>query len=508
MYDVIIGLEIHAQLKTKSKMFCRCSNDGENQPPNTTICEVCVGHPGTLPTINQKAVEWTILIGMALNCQIADFTKFDRKNYFYPDLAKGYQISQYDLPLTYDGFLEIDGQKIKIVRIHLEEDTGKLLHPQGANYSLIDYNRSGTPLIELVTAPDIRDAQTAKKFCQEYQKILRYLNISDADMEKGQMRCEANVSLQEKGRWEIDENGEIKGKDGYKLNPKVELKNINSFRAMEKAIEYEIKRQEKVLQEGGKLQQETRGWNDVKGCTYHQRLKESANDYRYFPEPDLPPLDVRDLKEKLKNSLPELPQKKKERFMAEYGFNSAEAEIITAQRALADYTEKVVSELRAWLETALAAEGTQEEIWEKNKKKAIKLVSSWIVHKLGGILTAKNISVADLKITPENFAEFLTLLLQNKINNASGLKILEIMVETGRDPSDILEEGDFLQIQDEDSLAAAVEKAIQSNEKAVAEYRAGKVNAIQYLVGQVMKETKGKADPQLARQLLEKKLNA
>ena len=504
-YDVIIGMEIHAQLKTKSKMFCNSSNDGENQSPNTTICEVCTAQPGTLPVINMQAIEWTALTGLALNCQIADETKFDRKNYFYPDLPKGYQISQYDKPISFDGYLQINGNKIKIVRIHLEEDTGKLLHPQGANYSLVDYNRAGTPLMELVTAPDITSAEEAKKFCQEYQKVLRYLDVSDADMEKGQMRCEANISLQEKGMW-FKENDEIKPVDGYKLNPKIEIKNINSFKAMEKAVNYEIKRQAKAIEEGEELHQETRGWNDSIGKTYHQRFKESAHDYRYFPEPDLPPLNLTEMKKRLKDELPELPQEKEKRFMEEYGFSFQDANFLVIDKKLSEYVEKVVSEMRAWLEAVDGVEGDQNEIWENNKKKIVKIISGWVISKLGGLMRASNTSIGQVEITPENFAEFLTLIYQNKINTTSAQRILEIMFKEGRDPSDILEEGDFDQISDEGELELAIKKAINNNPRAVEEYKSGKLNAIQFLVGQIMKETKGKAEPMVVREILEEKL--
>ncbi len=505
-YDVIIGLEIHAQLKTKSKMFCRCSNDGENKSPNSTICEVCTGQPGALPYPNQKAIEWTILTGLALNCQIAQETKFDRKNYFYPDLPKGYQISQYDQPIAYDGHLEIRGQKIKIVRIHLEEDTGKLFHPQGANYSLVDFNRSGSPLMELVTAPDIKDAQTAKEFCQEYQKILRYLDVAWADMEKGQMRCEANVSLQKKGKWERKGN-EIVPQEGYKLNPKVELKNINSFRAMQRAIEYEIKRQAKVLDEGGQLVQETRGWDEARQKTYRQRSKESAHDYRYFPEPDIPPLSLGEILEQAKKKLPELPQAKERRFVTEYGFGKAEAKILAAEKETASFVEKVISELRAWLLALDEVDGGEKEVWESNKKKLAKLVASWFINKLGKLLNADNKKISQVSLTPENFAEFLTLIYQNRVNASAAQKILEIMYKEGRDPSDILEEGDFEQISDSSQLEEAVQKALDNSPQAVEEYKKGKVNAIQYLVGQVMKETRGKADPQAVRKMLEEKLS-
>ncbi|MEA2065445.1 MAG: Asp-tRNA(Asn)/Glu-tRNA(Gln) amidotransferase subunit GatB [Patescibacteria group bacterium] len=500
-YDIIIGMEIHAQLKTKSKMFCSCANDGENKKPNTTICEICTAQPGTLPVINKKAVEWTILTGLAVNCEISDFTKFDRKNYFYPDLPKGYQISQYDLPISLNGFLNINEKKIKIIRIHLEEDTGKLLHPQNANYSLVDYNRAGTPLMELVTAPDITNAEDAKNFCQEYQKILRYLNVSDANMEKGQMRCEANISLQEKGRWKKSKD-EIKPLGDYKLNPKIELKNINSFKAMERAVNYEIKRQTKILNESGKLIQETRGWNDSSGRTYHQREKESAHDYRYFPEPDLPPLTLTELKEKMRAKIPELPQKKSERFMAEYGFNKIDADFIVIDENLANYIEQVISEFRAWIKTANNAKKIQGDIWETQRKDIIKSISNWLINRLGGMMKTDNITISEIKITPENFAEFLALIFQNKINGASGMKILEIMLKQGKDPSDILDSGDFEQIQDKSGLNKIIEKIISENPKIVEQYKGGKTNVIQFLIGQAMRETKGKADPAIIKEIL------
>jgi aspartyl-tRNA(Asn)/glutamyl-tRNA(Gln) amidotransferase subunit B len=500
-YDTIIGLEIHVQLKTKSKMFCSCDNTGELQPPNTTICPICTGQPGTLPVPNEQAIRWTIFVGLALNCKIADWSKFDRKNYFYPDLPKCYQISQYDLPIASGGWLEINGQKMKITRIHLEEDTGKLLHPTGAKYSLVDYNRAGTPLMELVTEPVIRSASEAKKFCQEYQKILRYLEVSDADMEKGQMRCEANVSIQEHGKWRY-EKGEIKPINNYKLNPKIEIKNINSFRAVEHAIEYEIMRQEKILKEQGKLHQETRGWDDARGVTYHQRSKEFAHDYRYFPEPDIPPLNLTELKEKIKTELPELPQAKLSRFITQYEFSPEDALILTSEKSLAHYTEQVVSELKAWLVSLEEVEGTKNEIWKKNKKKLINLVSGWLINKLGGLMKAKNTTMANLKITPENFSEFITLLYQNKINTTTALLILEKMMEKGADPSTLLEESGLEQVSDEKELLEIVKKVVAANAEAVGQFKAGKVNALQFLVGQVMRQTKGKANPEVVHEIL------
>ncbi|HTW96915.1 MAG TPA: Asp-tRNA(Asn)/Glu-tRNA(Gln) amidotransferase subunit GatB, partial [Candidatus Methylomirabilis sp.] len=338
-YDVIIGMEIHAELKTKSKMFCRCDNNARGAEPNSKICPICLGHPGTLPYPNQQAIEWTILLGLGLHCQINELSKFDRKNYFYPDLPKGYQISQFELPFCYGGYLDIDGENIAITRIHLEEDTGKSMHPAGKDYSLVDLNRAGTPLIELVTEPVIRSAEMAKKFCQRYQQILRYLDISSADMEQGEMRCEANVSIQEKGKWK-HEDGMILPIGDYKLNPKVELKNINSFRAVEKAILYEVERQKKALADGEKLRQETRGWNESTGKTVHQRFKETSADYRYFPEPDIPPLKFSGQQiEEIKAKLIELPSEKKVRFINEYGFDDITAEILVSDKPLADYAE-------------------------------------------------------------------------------------------------------------------------------------------------------------------------
>ena len=319
-YDTIIGLEIHAELKTKSKMFCSCDNDAEGKAPNTNVCPVCLAHPGTLPAPNKQAIDWTILTGLALHCKINHVSKFDRKNYFYPDLPKGYQLSQYDQPFCYDGWLEVEGEKVLITRIHLEEDTGKSVHMTNPDRTLLDFNRAGTPLMELVTEPTIKDAAQAKKFGQLYQQILRYLNISDADMEKGQMRCEANISVQEQGAWEYKDGLILATKKNHPLNAKVEVKNINSFRAMERAINFEVHRQTALLEKNEKIAAETRGWDENKSQTVSQRIKETAADYRYFPEPDIPPFRIDDtLLAKLQAELPELPNEKKMRFIREYG---------------------------------------------------------------------------------------------------------------------------------------------------------------------------------------------
>jgi len=328
-YFPTIGLEIHAELKTKTKMFCSCLNDPEEKRPNINICPICLGHPGTLPVINEEAVKKVIKVGLALNCEISKHSFFERKNYFYPDLPKGYQISQYQVPLCKNGFLEIDGRKIRIRRVHLEEDTGRLLHQK--NYSLVDFNRAGVPLMELVTEPDIKSAKEARKFAQELQLILKYLGVSDADMEKGQMRTEANVSLSKK------EN---------ELGTKVEIKNLNSFKAVEEAIEYEIARQTEILKNKKKVIQETRGWDDVKKQTFSQREKEEAKDYRYFPEPDLPPLEITpEMIASIRAEIPELPQQRRERFKKEYQLDEKSIEIFVQQKELGEFFEKVISEL-------------------------------------------------------------------------------------------------------------------------------------------------------------------
>ena len=501
----VIGLEIHAELKTQSKMFCTCPNGYElPKEPNTNICEVCTAQPGTLPTINEQAVKWTILVGLALNCQIARKTKFDRKNYFYPDLPKGYQISQYDQPLTYGGNLNIDGRDISLTRIHLEEDTGKLTH--NPNGSLIDLSRVGTPLIELVTDPVIKSAKEAKNFAQTYQEILRYLGISEADMEKGQMRCEANISLQAAGKF-IIEGSEVKPLLDYELNPKVELKNINSFRALERAVDYEIKRQGEALANKEKLVQETRGWDEDKQKTFSQRVKETAADYRYFPEPDLPPLEIaEDLIAELTATLPELPQSKLKRFVAQLNFQPEDAKIITSDKNLADYTEQVISELIGWLTSLPETEGTAEEIWVQEGKKLTKIISNWLISRLFKHLNEEKMSIKDSKITPENFAEFITLIYHNKINNLSAQKVLKAMFQTGDNPIAIMEQQDLEQVDNEQNLEKIIEVVINHNSKVVDDYRAGKEVALKFLIGQIMKETKGKANPQTIQKLLKKKL--
>lgn len=497
-YQPTIGLEIHVELKTKTKMFCACLNETwkigqEELLPNKNICPVCMGHPGTLPVINKEAVKMVIKTGLALNTVIAEKSKFDRKQYFYPDLPKGYQISQYDQPLCSGGYLEINGKKIGITRIHLEEDTGKLSHSAAA--TLIDYNRAGVPLMELVTEPDISSALEAKEFCQELQLILRELEVSDADMEKGQMRCEVNISLSA----------------NTELGTKVEIKNLNSFRSVERAVNYEIERQTKALESGEKIMQETRGWNDVKQETYTQRVKEGSADYRYFPEPDLPPLDFSQDSEidlvAIKNSLPELPAQKRARFTnAETDFNAVDAKILMSDPLLADYVEQVISELKIWLKDSGVFEGTEEEIWLANKDKVNKLVTGWLFSKLGGLLAARKLAWSQNTISAENFAEFITMLFTRQVSTKNANLLLARMLETGGDPSNILVDENLNQ-SDDFNLAEVVDSVINNNSAQVEEFKAGKTVLIKFFLGAVMKESKGQADPVEAENMLLQKLS-
>jgi len=478
-YQPIIGLETHVELNTKSKMFCDCRNDPDERHPNLLICPTCMGHPGTLPVINQEAVRKVIKTGLALNCQIPEYSKFDRKNYFYPDLPKGYQISQYDMPLSKEGFLEIDGKKIGIRRVHLEEDTGRLIHPAGTDYSLVDFNRAGIPLMELVTEPDLSSAKEARKFAEELQLILRYLNVSDADMEKGQFRVEANISLQ------VAEG----------LGTKVEIKNLNSFRAVEKALDYEIDRQAKILKSGKKIIQETRGWDDVKGITMGQREKEEAHDYRYFPEPDLPilHLGVRDYINKIKAEIPELPQQRRERFKKEYQLDEKSIEVFVFNKDLGEYFEKVISELPSGL--------PHQKILE-----LIKLASNYCITDLQGLLKGASVKGEDFLITPENFAEFISLISEEKISSKIAKIVLGEMFKTGADPSHIIEEKGLIQITDIGEIEKIAKEVILKNKKAVEDFKKGKEASLQFLIGQVMILTKGKANPQIAEEILKKLL--
>ncbi len=507
-FEPVIGLEIHVQLKTKTKMFCRCSNRGEYEPPNTTVCPICLGHPGTLPVVNAKAVEFGVLAGLALGGSITEHSKFDRKNYFYPDLPKGYQISQFDLPVVRGGRLTVsvpvEGGKrrdveVRIHRIHLEEDAAKLVHSDDGKSSFVDFNRGGTPLVELVTEPDMRSPAEAKAFLQELRLIMRYLGVSDADMEKGHLRCDANISLREVP--EDPENEEW----ATRLNPKTEIKNVNSFRSVERALEYEIKRQTKLWLDGKPpMIQATRGWDDARGLTVEQRTKEEASDYRYFPEPDLPPLALHDLTESMQGKVPELPEARRRRFIGEYGFPEADARTFCDDKELADYAEDVMSELQEWV--ASSAEGDGAAHWAKCREQLARLCSGWLLTKLLGVMADRKIDIKTLKVTPEDFAELLTLLHKKEVTGPNALIILEEMVGSGADPSVIMKEKNLGAVGDAAELEMIAKEVLVANPKVVQDWKGGKTNAVQYLVGQMMKATRGKAQPETARGLIEKEL--
>ena len=481
-YIPTIGLEIHAELKTKSKMFCSSLNDPLEQHPNVNICPICMGHPGTLPVANKVAIREVQKVGLALNCNLALFSKFDRKNYFYPDLPKGYQISQYDLPFCTGGYLDIEGKRIRITRIHLEEDTGKLLHPKGADHSLVDFNRAGVPLMELVTEPDIVSGKEAMAFAKELQMLLRYLAASNANMEKGQMRVEANVSIRPEG---IEQ-----------LGTKVEVKNLNSFRSVGRAIAFEISRQSEVLKSKKKIVQETRGWDDTKVETFSQREKEEAHDYRYFPEPDIPPFRFTKKEfDELNAELPELPWQRRERLSREYSLGPKEAEAFVQQKDIGEYFEKVVSELGP----DLAPERLQ---------KLIKLSANYILTDLMGLLQKASVRGEDFLITPENFAELVLLIEKGEISSPIAKQVLREMFGKGGDPSQIIKEKGLAQVSDEASIQKIAQEVIEKNPKAVEDYKKGKETALQFLVGQLMAKTKGTVNPETAHSMLENLLKA
>jgi aspartyl-tRNA(Asn)/glutamyl-tRNA(Gln) amidotransferase subunit B len=486
-YKATIGMEVHCELKTQSKMFCSCVNDlSLEKKPNINICPVCTGQPGALPTPNKQAIAFVQKVGAALKCRINKISKFDRKNYFYPDLPKGYQISQYDEPLVEDGFLEVGDRNIGITRVHMEEDTGKSQHSKVSGDTLVDLNRSSVPLMELVTEPDVTSGKEAGDFCRKLQQILRYLEVSDADMEKGQMRCEANISLYKEGEDRLS-------------GTKVEVKNLNSFKSVERAIAYEIERQSKLLDKGEKIVQETRGWDEGGQKTVSQRKKESAHDYRYFPEPDIPPMEFDD--EYIKDiylSLPELPDEKKRRFMEQFGITLDQAKILTSDVSLAHFFENVLSEID---------EKKVSKEFAGDIQKAQKTASNYLIVELRKKMFDNNTSFEDLLITPENFAEFSCIVADGKINSSTAQTVLQEMYETGEDPSRIIDEKNLAQMSDTGELESIVEGILKENHQSVTDYKAGKDKALGFLVGQVMKETKGKANPQVVNDMLNKKLS-
>ena len=484
-FETIIGLEVHAQLNTRSKMFCRCSTDYANTVANTHVCPVCLGMPGVLPTINKQAVAYTIMTALALHCTISDDTKFDRKNYPYPDLMKGYQISQYDAPIGHHGWLdiEVDGNKKRagITRVHLEEDVAKLLHrtsADGQSYSLVDVNRSGVPLMEIVGEPDLRSPEEARQYLIKLRGILRYLGVSTANMEEGSFRCDANISIRPQGSPES--------------LAKIEVKNMNSFKAVYRALEYEAERQRKAVAQGRKLTQETRGWVEDKGKTVSQRSKEYAHDYRYFPEPDLPPLMFEpDRIERIRAQLPELPETRRDRLMSDYSLPLYDANLLTSSRAMADY-----------LEDCLAT----DEYKRLPPDKGTKEVSNWILGEVSRIINANNIDIATFrkKVAPEQLVRLLILNTEGSISTATSKSVLEKMYEAGRDAQEIIEAKGLSQITVQ--IEEIASRVIAANQQAAADYRAGKEQSLKFLVGQLMKETKGRANPNLAGELLKNKL--
>ncbi|MGE5464511.1 MAG: Asp-tRNA(Asn)/Glu-tRNA(Gln) amidotransferase subunit GatB [Syntrophothermus sp.] len=474
-YEPVIGLEVHAELLTQSKMFCGCEVvDSITARPNRYICPVCTGQPGALPVLNKKAVELAVRVGLALGCEIHAESIFARKNYFYPDLPKGYQISQYDQPLATDGRIEIETEAgprvVRIRRVHLEEDTGKLSHADGNSF--IDYNRSGVPLLEIVTEPDMRSAEEAKAYATKLHAILRYLGVNSGDMEKGVIRFEANVSVREAG--------------SDLFNTRTEIKNLNSFRALTEGTQYEIKRQTEVYLSGRTVDQETLGFNEATGKTYSQRGKESAHDYRYFPEPDLPPLVLEQgWIDSIRATLPELPEAKTLRFIEQYELKPQEARLLTSEKALADYFEAVAS---------------------KSKSPA-KTVSSWIAGEFMRYLNDLDIDMENIPVPAEDFARLIDMVLDKTISGNSGKVVLGELFKNGGRPEEIVKEKNLAQVSDEGFIQETITKILNDNPREVEQYLAGKETLLQWFMGQVARATKGKADPAVARELLVQNLN-
>lgn len=479
-FEIVIGLEVHAQLLTKSKMFCGCSTGYANAAPNTHVCPICMGMPGVLPVINQEAVTYTIMTALALHCAIPTYSKFDRKNYPYPDLMKGYQISQYDVPLSRNGYLTIDlhgqSRRVGITRVHLEEDTARLTHHQGS--SLIDVNRAGTPLMEIVSEPDMRSPEEARLYMQTLREILIYLGVSSGRMEEGSLRCDANISVRPHGQ--------------QKLGVKSEIKNMNSFRSVERALEYEAQRQIELIRSGGVIQQETRGWVENRGITVAQRSKEYAHDYRYFPEPDLPPLLIsRERVEEIRTMLPELPDVRRARYKSDYGLSEQDANVLTEDKALGDYFEQVMAASQV-----------------SDRKARAKAISNWVLSEVVRLLNANAITVQDCPLSPAALASLLNLLDKERITGKQAKEIVDEAFTSGEMPEAIVtRKGIRPPISDLSTLEHIIEEVIANNSKAVNDYRGGKTNAIQSLVGQVMKRTHGQAKADMVQTLLRKKLD-
>ncbi|MCB0119459.1 MAG: Asp-tRNA(Asn)/Glu-tRNA(Gln) amidotransferase subunit GatB [Anaerolineales bacterium] len=492
-YEPVIGLEIHGELLTNSKMFCSCSADYGSAPePNTNICPTCTGLPGAMPVVNKKATELAALVGLALNCSVNKHNTFARKNYYYPDLPKGYQISQYELPIAEKGWMDVNpspltplpkgegnnslppegeglGMRVRVRRVHIEEDTAKLAHEK--NYALVDFNRAGVPLLEIVSEPDIRTVEAALDYATKVRAILRYLGVNSGDMEKGVLRFEANISVRPVGSDEF--------------RTRTEIKNLNSFRALVRASQYEIERQIQIYEEGGTVVQETLGWDDVRGVTTSQRSKEEAHDYRYFPEPDLPPLQLSDSWiESIRSQLPELPEAKTARFISDFGLTLSEARFLTSERTLADYFESVVA---------------------KSKSPA-KTIHSWIAGEFMRYLNDSGLSIDDVTLAPETLAKLIDMVTDKTIGASAGKTVLTELFKNGGDPAQIVKEKNLLQMTDMNAIQEIVTKILNDNPKEVDEYNGGKETLFQWFMGQVARATKGRADPNVAKELMVKGL--
>lgn len=476
-YTTVIGLEVHAELKTKSKAFCSCST-AFGAEPNTHVCPVCLGMPGALPVLNKQVVEFAIRAGLALNCEIQKFNKFDRKNYFYPDLAKNYQISQWDEPICLRGHIDInvDGneKRIGITRIHMEEDAGKLVHSGAtittSDSSAVDYNRAGVPLIEIVSEPDMRSAKEARAYMENLKAILEYTDVCDCKMQEGSLRCDANISIMPEGAKEF--------------GTRAEIKNLNSFRALERAIEYEVERQREVIEDGGHVIQETRTWDDAKGITLGMRSKEEAFDYRYFPEPDLVPVEIDDAWiNRVKDELPELPVQRQARLMQEFGLSDYDARLIVSTKAMAEYFDKAVA----------------------NSKDA-KLVANWLLGDVSAYLNNENKEIGEFKVTPDNLGQLTNLIKDGVLSSKLAKKVFTEMLKENKAPKQLVKDLGLEQVSDTGAIEKFVDEAIAENPQSVADFKAGKDRAIGFLVGQIMKKSHGKANPGMVQQLLKQKL--
>jgi len=472
-YETVIGLEVHVELATATKIFCSCPTEFGKEP-NTHVCPVCLGLPGSLPVLNKRVVEFAIKAGLALNCEIPRFAKFDRKNYFYPDLPKAYQISQYDLPLAVNGYLEfeLNGEikRVGITRVHMEEDAGKLLHGEFADYSLADYNRTGVPLIEIVSEPDLRSPEEAKAYLEKLKSIIQYTGISDVKMEEGSLRCDANISIMPAG--------------SQQFGTRSEIKNMNSFKAVQRGLAYEVERQKEVLEAGGRVVQETRRWDEYKGITYSMRSKEEAHDYRYFPDPDLVPIIVEpDWVAEIGRSLPEMPDARRKRYLSSWGLSEYDAEVITASKAMADFFEATLAEYHD-----------------------AKAVVNSLMGEILKYLNAQGTEIQQTKLTPSHLVELLKLQDEGIISGKIAKTVFEEMFSSGKKPAQIVKEQGLVQISDQGAIAAIVAQVIADNPKSVEDFKAGTEKAIGFLVGQVMKISKGRANPEMANQLLREKL--